>query len=294
MIFQAIANWAKEKEYPVSFMCRQLGVTEAGYYVHLKRQPSAKMLRDAELEDMIRTIHKELDGDPGVRRVFNELIARGVRTSYKHVARLMSEAGIQGRHIKAYRTTTVSDGSGFDIPDLVKRNFSASEQDRIWVGDISYIRTAAGFKYIATVIDLFSRRVVGYAIGHTMEAGLVISALRMAYRRRRPAFGVIFHHDRGSQYTSRAFRRCCKACGILQSCGRVGSCFDNAVAESFFATIKKELIHTRPWKNLDDLTKGVVLWIEHKYNTKRRHSYLGYLTPSEYELGYRSVYELAA
>jgi transposase InsO family protein len=294
VIFAAIANWAKEKEFPVNFMCRQLEVTEAGYYMYLKRYPSCKVMRDAELEDMIRTLHKELQGNPGVRRIHKELIAKGINTSHKRVARLMRDAGLYGRHIRAWRQTTVSDGSGFDIPDRLRRNFSATEPNSCWAGDISYIRTSSGFKYLATVIDLYSRRIVGYALKDTMETDLVIAALKSALKTRGSISGVIFHHDRGVQYTSKAFRRYCKANNIMQSCGRVGSCFDNAVAESFFATLKKELIHTRPWQNLYDLSKGVILWIEHYYNTRRRHSYLGYLTPAEYELGYRSIYELAA
>jgi transposase InsO family protein len=206
----------------------------------------------------------------------------------------MRGSGLVGRHIRAYRATTISDGSACDISDRVKRNFSADKQDRIWVGDITYIRTSSGFKYFATVIDLFSRRLIGYAISSDMKTDLVIRALRDALKRRGWPRGVIFHHDQGSQYTSKLFRRCCRANKVIQSCGAVGSCFDNAVAESFFATIKKELIHTRPWADLADLNRGVILWIEHYYNTRRRHSHLGYLTPVEYELGYRSVNELAA
>jgi len=294
MIFDAIANWATEKEYSVAFMCRQLEVSEAGYYQHIKRGPSLKTLRDAELENMIRSIHRELYGNPGVRRIHKELAARGVSTSHKRVARLMREAGLVGRHIRAYRVTTVSGGSACDIPDLVKRDFSATRQDQVWVGDITYIRTSSGFKYFATVIDLFSRRIIGYSIASDMKADLAVRALRDALERRGRPRGVVFHHDQGSQYTSKAFRRFCHANKVIQSCGATGSCFDNAVAESFFATIKKELIHTRPWAGLTDLSRGVILWIEHYYNARRRHSYLGYLTPVEYELGYRSVNELAA
>jgi transposase InsO family protein len=294
VIFAAIANWATEKEYRVAFMCRQLKVTEQGYYQYLKRGPSDQVYRDAQLENMIRTHHRELEGNPGVRRMHKELIACGVRTSHKRVARIMRGAGLIGRHITAYKITTVSDGTYAGIPDLVKRVFHSSEQDRIWVGDITYIRTASGFKYLATVIDLFSRRVVGFALESHMRTELVAEALKMALRDRSPERGVIFHHDAGSQYTSREYRNLCTTMGVVQSCGAVGSCFDNAVAESFFATIKKEFIHTRPWLGLTDLKSGIKGWIESYYNTRRRHSYLDYLTPSEYEVGYRSVYELAA
>jgi transposase InsO family protein len=294
VIFAAIANWAPRKEYPVAFMCKQLSVTEQGYYQFLKRGVTNKVCRDGELEDMIRDYHRDLKGNPGVRRIHNELKAHGVRTSHKRVARIMAEAGLVGRHIRAYKATTVSDGRFSNIPDLVRRVFCSDEQDRVWVGDISYIRTSSGFKYLATVIDLFSRRVVGYSLASHMRTELIADALKMAVRMRKPARGVVFHHDCGSQYTSREYRDLCTTLGVVQSCGAVGSCFDNAVAESFFATIKKELIRTRPWLGLTDLTREVVAWIEDYYNVKRRHSYLDYLTPAEYELGYRSVYELAA
>jgi len=294
VIFAAIASWAPEREYPVAFMCRQLNVTEQGYYQFLKRGACAKVHRDAELEDMIRTHHRKLKGNPGVRRIHKELAASGVRTSHKRVARIMAQAGLSGRHIRAYKKTTVSDGSAVGIPDLVRRVFHTDEQDRVWVGDITYIRTSSGFKYLATVIDLFSRRVVGWALASHMRTELVADALKMALRDRSPERGVVFHHDAGSQYTSREYRGLCSTLGVVQSCGAVGSCFDNAVAESFFATIKKELIHTRPWLGLTDLGCGIKAWIEDYYNTGRRHSYLDYLTPAEYELGYRSVYELAA
>jgi len=275
-------------------MCRQLNVTQAGYYLYLKRGQSRHAKRDAELKEAIAAIHSRLDGNAGVRRVRAELVACGQPTSHKRTARLMQELGLAGRHVRAYRQTTVSSGDGGSIPDLIRRDFSATEPNRKWVGDITYIRTSAGFKYLATVIDLYSRKVIGWAVAGHMRTDLVIRALMMALRDRKPKDSVIFHSDRGSQYTSLEFGSFCTRHGVTQSMGRVGSCYDNAVAESFFASLKKELIHCRPWMSLADLKKGIYHFIEFTYNSRRRHSYLGYLTPAEYELGYRSLYELAA
>ena len=181
----------------------------------------------------------------------------------------MKAAGLRGRHPRAWKRTT-------------------------WCGDITYIKTWDGWAYLATVIDLHARRVVGWAVADHMRSELVTAALDMAIATRQPPPGVIFHSDRGTQYTSGVFDRYCTENNIRRSLGRTGTCYDNAVAESFFATYKKELIHTRPWPSVKHLTEQTADWIENYYNTIRRHSYLGYLTPEEYELGYRDINELAA
>ena len=171
---------------------------------------------------------------------------------------------------------------------------TAAAVNEKWCGDITYVRTWTGWAYLATVIDLHSRRVVGWAVADHMRTDLVTEALQMAITHRRPPAGVVFHSDRGAQYTSQAFSDFCKKHDVLRSLGRTGICFDNAVAESFFATYKKELIHTRPWPTIEDLRKATFTWIEEYYNRNRRHSTLGYLTPIEYELGLRHINELAA
>ncbi len=179
-------------------------------------------------------------------------------------------------------------------PDLLGRDFTAERPDSRWCGDITYIKTWQGWAYLATVIDLHSRAVVGWAIADHMRTDLVTDALNMALTHRRPAPGVIFHSDRGTQYTSSTFAAYCRNNNIRRPLGRTGSCYDNAVAESFFATYKKELIHTRPWPDPKHLKKATFDWIETYYNRQRRHSTLGYLTPHEYELGYRDLNQIAA
>jgi transposase InsO family protein len=239
-------------------------------------------------------IHTELHGHPGVRRVWAELVVRGVRAARKRVWRLMKAAGLQGRHPRAWKKTTVAGQRPIDAPDLIGQDFTAHARDTRWVGDITYVATVDGWVYTATVIDLHSRTVVGYAVADHLRTSLIVEALAAALVTRRPPAGVIFHSDRGCQYTSREFSDFCAENGVVRSMGRRATCFDNAVAESFFATYKKELIHTRPWKNLTEVRQHTFLWIEGYYNRRRRHSTLGYLTPLEYELGLRKITDLAA
>lgn len=222
------------------------------------------------------------------------MAAAGYRLSRKRVWRLMRAAGLQGRHPKAWKRTTVHGEQPVSAPDLIGRDFTAEARDRKWCGDITYVKTWDGWAYVATVIDLHSRAVVGWAIDDHMRTDLVTDALDMAIAARRPSPGVVFHSDRGVQYTSGEFARYCKRNNIRRSLGRIGICYDNAVSESFFASYKKELIHTRPWPDLYRLRKATIDWIENYYNTIRRHSTLGYLTPGEYELGFRDIHKLAA
>jgi transposase InsO family protein len=206
----------------------------------------------------------------------------------------MRAAGLRGRHPRAWKRTTIAGDHPVGAPDLLARNFTAEGPNTHWCGDITYIKTWDGWAYLATVIDLHSRTVVGWAIADHMRTDLVTAALDMAITRRRPPPGVIFHADRGTQYTSAQFDQYCTKHRIRRSLGRTGICYDNAVAESFFATYKKELIHTRPWPTITTLKKETYDWIENYYNTARRHSTLEYLTPKEYELGYRHLNQLAA
>jgi transposase InsO family protein len=292
--YAAIADWAPDKEYSVTFMCDQLGVVRQGYYRWLAAGPSERIRNDAELTAQIRQIHTDLHGDPGVRRVWAELVVRGVRIARKRVWRLMKAAGLQGHHPKAWKKTTVAGLRPVDAPDLIGQNFTADAPDTRWCGDITYVKTVDGWVYVATVIDLYSRKVVGYAVADHLRTSLIIEALAAALLTRRPPNDVIFHSDRGCQYTSNEFANFCTENGVRRSMGRRATCFDNAVAESFFATYKKELIHTRPWNDLTEVRQHTFLWIEGHYNRRRRHSTLEYLTPLEYELGYRKLTELAA
>lgn len=294
MKFAAIANWAETGEFPVNFMCEQLEVSRSGYYAWRNAEPSARTTADEWLEALIINVYTQARGNPGVRRVHAALAALGHRLGPKRVWRLMKAAGLQGRHPRAWKRTTIHGERPVPAPDLIGRCFTAEEPNQKWCGDITYVRTWEGWAYVATVIDLHSRAVVGFAIDDHMRTSLVTDALDMALAKRNPGSGVIFHSDRGTQYTSGEFAKYCKKNKITRSLGKTGICFDNAVSESFFATYKKELIHTRPWPDLKRLRSATIEWIENYFNTTRRHSTLGYLTPREYELGYRHIYELAA
>jgi putative transposase len=292
--YAAIAGWATEKLFPVTFMCDQLGLARQGYYRWLATGPGERERTDTDLTTQIRQIHAELHGNPGVRRVWAELVVRGFRTAKKRVFKLMKAAGLRGRHPRAWRKTTVAGLRPIDAPDLLGQDFTADQPNTRWCGDITYINTVDGFVYTATVIDLYSRMVVGWAVADHMRTSLVTEALDAALTTRRPPDGVIFHSDRGCQYTSNEFADFCATNGVVRSMGRRATCFDNAVSESFFATYKKELIHTRPWDGLTEVRQHTFLWVEGYYNRRRRHSTIGYLTPIEYELGYRKLTDLAA
>jgi putative transposase len=264
-------------------MCRILDVSRQGFYQWRDRSPSARARSDATLTEQITTIHAAHRRRVGVRRVHDELRRAGVVCSHKRVHRLMRAAGLRGVHPRPYKRTTLPGRFNPSLVDLLRRDFSPTAPDQAWVGDITYIKTFTGWAFLATVIDCFSRAVVGFAVATHMRTELVTDALRMALTHRNPPAGVIFHSDRGCQYTSDEFRAFCRTNGVRPSVGRTGICFDNAVAESFFATIKKELIHTRPWPGLDRLRNAVFEYIESYYNRRRRHSTIGYDTPIEYE-----------
>jgi transposase InsO family protein len=294
VIFAAIADWAESNAYPVEFMCAELGVSTSGYYAWRNRPASERARADETLKRLIGIIYTKAKGNPGVRRVHAELAAMGHRVGRKRVWRLMKDLGLQGRHPRPWKKTTIRGERPVPAPDLIGRDFTAAKPNRRWCGDITYIKTWQGWVYLATVIDLYSRRVVGWAVADHMRTDLVTDALAMALQHRKPKGHVIFHSDRGTQYTSHEFATFCKKNKIRRSLGRTGICYDNAVAESFFASYKKELIHTRPWPDLKSVKKATFEWIEAYYNRTRRHSTLAYLTPHEYELGYRHIHELAA
>ena len=217
MKYAAIADWVSDKKYSVTFMCDQLGVTRQGYYRWLTEGPCQRERTDAELTKQIREIHTELHGHPGVRRVWAELVVRGVRAARKRVWRLMKAAGLQGRHPRAWKKATVAGQRPIDAPDLIGQDFTAHARDTRWVGDITYVATVDGWVYTATVIDLHSRTVVGYAVADHLRTSLIIDALAAALVTRRPPAGVIFHSDRGCQYTSREFSDFCAENGVVRS-----------------------------------------------------------------------------
>jgi transposase InsO family protein len=264
--------------------CRLLEVSKSAYYERRKGVPSARQLSDAELTEKIVAIHKESKGTYGAPRVHKELLHRHVACGKRRVTRLMRVAGLEGRCKKRWRKTTIADPDAESARDLIQRHFGPCEEiDRRYVGDITYIATWEGWAYLATVIDLASRKVVGWAIADHMRTELVTDALSMAFANRAPERGAIFHSDRGCQYTSGDFAELARANGVVLSVSRKGECWDNAVAESFFATIKRELIDTRAWPTRAGLRRAVFEYIEGWYNTRRLHSTLGYLSPAQYE-----------
>jgi putative transposase len=275
-------------------MCARLGVSRSGYYAWRAAEPSQREKDDSALIAVMRKVHERARGNPGVRRLRAGLAALGHLVSHKRVHRLMQAAGLRGRHPKAWKRTTIGGDHPVSAPDLIGRDFTAAHPGTRWCGDVTCIRTRDGWAYLATVTGLHSRAVVGWAVAGHMRTSLVTAAPGMAITARRPAAGVIFHSDRGCQYTSSVFDAYCTKNNIRRSLGRTGICYDNAVSESFFATCKKELIHTRPWPTIANLERETCDWIRNYCNTIRRHSSLGYLTPQEYELGYRQLSQLAA
>lgn len=271
-----------QAEYPIATMCRVLEVSTSGYYAWLKRTPSARAQRDAELSEQIVRIHDDSRKTYGVPRVHAELQAQGERVSRKRVARLMREAERQGVSRRAKVITTQRDGDGRPAPDLVDRKFEATGPDQLWVADITYIPTQAGFLYLAVVLDVWSRRIVGWAMANHLRTELVLAALDMALWRRQPA-AVIHHSDQGCQYTSIGFGQRCGEAGVRPSMGSVGDCFDNAMCESFFATLECELLAGRRFHTHAEAKSAVFEFIEGWYNPHRRHSALSYLSPVEFE-----------
>jgi transposase InsO family protein len=278
---------AESSRYPVAQLCRIAQVSRTAYYQWKDRPASAREQADAALTATIRAIHSASGGQYGVPRVLPELRDQGHEVGRKRVARLMKAAGLRGRRPPRWVRTTTPEPTPPAIPDLVHGRFTAPAPDVLWVGDITYIRTWEGWLYLATVIDVFSRRVIGWALADHMRASLVCDALTMAVATRGGNLaGVIFHSDRGSQYTSAEFGALCETHGVKQSMGTTGVCWDNALAESFFATYKLELIELRSWPTRARTRTATVHWIEAIYNRQRRHSAIDMMSPVDYEERY--------
>jgi putative transposase len=272
-------------QHSVSRLCAVLGVTRAGFYAWKRRGPSVRELRDRELCELIERIFKRSRETYGVPRIQAELSAEhGVRVSRKRLARLMRRLGIEGVSRRGRRPVTTKQADATPAAsDLVRRRFRAPGPDRLWVADITYVPTWEGFLFLACVLDCWSRRCIGWSMRNDLRAELVLDALGMALTRRRPRPGLIHHSDRGSQYTSLAFGKTLTDAGALQSIGRRGDAFDNAVAESFFATLETELFDRHTFKSRDQARLELFDFVEGFYNPRRRHSALGYLSPAEYE-----------
>ena len=270
--------------FPLAAMCRMLGLSPSGYYDWLGRPPSARVRRDAELKGRILAKWIESEKIYGCPRIHAALRDEGERVSRKRVARLMREMGIEGVTRRRFRTgTTKRDAQARPAPDLVARDFSAEGPDQLWVADITQVRTWAGWLYLAVVLDAWSRRIVGWAMAPRMPADLVGDALTMAISSRQPEGPVIHHSDQGSQYTSLAFGKRCREAGVVQSMGSVGDAYDNAMCESFFATLECELLDRRRFPTMAVARREVFSFIEGFYNTRRLHSALGYESPANFE-----------
>ncbi len=279
---------AEKANHSVRLMCRVLQVSASGFYAWQRRRPSSRERQDALLSDKIRDVHRKSRGSYGAPRVHVMLRRDGVRVGRKRVARLMRQAGLNGCS-RRRGSTTRRDPAARPAPDRVQRRFAAPGPDRLWCADISYLPTAEGWLYLAVIVDVFSRRVVGWAMADHLRAELVVDALAMAVRRRRPPSGLVHHSDQGCQYTSLVFGERLRDAGIFPSMGSAGDAYDNALVESFFATLKCELAHQSLWSTRKDAELDVFEWIEGFYNRVRLHSALDYLSPLEYEQHHQTM-----
>ena len=274
---------AQRANHSVATLCRVLGVSRSGFYAARVRAPSERALQDERITQAIREIHADSRGTYGIPRVHAMLARRGIHVGRKRVARLMRSEGLSGLIRRKRGKTTIRVPGVATAPDLVRREWNPTEPNRLWVADITYCRSWEGWLYLAAVLDCHSRKVVGWSLRPDLRAELVTDAIEMAVSRRRPDDRLIHHSDRGSQYVSLAFGQRCREAGIDLSMTQGGSPLDNAVAESFFATLKRELVDRYSWPTRNDLRVAVFEWIEVFYNRQRIHTTLGNYAPEEFE-----------
>lgn len=274
---------AERATYPVAVLCRTLRVSRAGYYAWASRGASTRAQADEDLAAQIAAVHARSRATYGAPRIRAALCAAGTRTSRRRVARLMRAGGLVGCHRRRRARTTVADPTHRPAPNLVARDFTAAAPDRLWLGDITFVPTGEGWLYLAVLLDAHSRRVVGWAMAEHLRAELALDALAMALQGRRPTPGLVHHTDRGSQYTSAAYQRTLASRGIVCSMSRAGECLDNAMAESFFATLKTELVGTCRWPTRAAARTALFEWLEVFYNRQRAHSALAFQPPAKFE-----------
>jgi putative transposase len=285
---------AEKARHSVPTLCRMLGVSRSGYYAWKRREPSRHALEDARLGTLIVAAHQAGRGVYGSPRVLDELRERGERTSRKRVARLMRERGLVGVAKKKWRHPGAAPSDGACAPNTLGRDFAPPGPNRAWACDITYVRTWEGWLYVAVVMDLFSRRIVGWSMQDHMRTDLALSALTMAVGQRIPGPGLLQHSDRGSQYTSDDYQRALRGHGIECSMSGRGNCWDNAAVESFFGTLKKELVYKRSWPTRREVSAAIHEYIEVFYNRRRRHTTLGGASPARYEMLYEQRMNQAA
>jgi putative transposase len=269
--------------HPVEKMAKMLGVARSGYYAWVSSPESHREVRQKELTQQIKEIHDQVHHRYGSPRITKELARRGRPVGHNHVARIMRENKLWARTKRRFVITTRSAQGQEVAKNLLGRQFQTSAANRMWVSDITYVATAEGWMYLCIVLDLYSRRIVGWSMSAALDTKVVMAAFRMAVIRRRPPRGLIFHSDRGTQYTSIQFRAVLRGHGFLQSMSRKGDCWDNACAETFFKTLKTELIHLTIYRSREEAREAIFEYLEVFYNRVRLHSYLGYTTPVEYE-----------
>ena len=282
MRYEFIEN--HREEFPVRRMCKVLAVSPGGYYAWRRRPVSKLKMANEKLVEQIREIHVEFKGKYGSPRIHQELRdEKKILCSENRVARLMRENGIQAVHKRGVRVTTKSNPAHPVEPNLLDREFTAEKPNQKWTSDITYIRTKEGWLYLAVVLDLFSRRIVGWAMSKRITSALVVDALEMAIQQRKPDAGLLHHSDRGSQYTGKAYRELLSANEMLVSMSGKGDCWDNAPTESFFSSLKREQVHHKYYETRDSARTDIFSYIEAFYNRKRRHSTLGYYNPAAFE-----------
>jgi putative transposase len=292
MRFQFIED--RRDEFPVTRMCQVLVVSPSGYYAWRKRPPSAREMANQELFNKIEVVYNENHGVYGSPRIYHELDDQGVACSENRVARLMRLRGLQAKQTKRFKTTTKRNKAHPVAPNLLDRNFEADRPDQKWLADITYIATLEGWLYLAAILDLYTRRIVGWAMSDRMTSDLTIAALEMAFLQRQPDAALIHHSDQGSQYTDRKYQALLKDHSIRASMNGAGSWYDNAPMESFFGTLKSELVHHCVYHTRNEAKADVFYYIESFYNRRRRHSALDYLSPETYEqLFHQGVLTLA-
>ena len=274
---------AEKAHFPVSMMCEVFEVSQSGFYAFERRPPSQTAKKEKQLLHQIHLIHILNHRAYGSPRIHEELRARGFETSRYRVAKIMRRNGIRAQRKRPFRVTTTTDDLLPIFPNLLDRNFDVHAPDQAWVSDICYVHTLQGWMYLCIVLDLYSRRIVGWAMQPSLDASLALRALRMALLRRQPSPGLLFHSDRGCQYASEAFRKELAEAQAIQSMSRTGDCYDNAVAESFFSSLRAELTDHYHWRTRRAAKAAVRNYIEAFYNLRRRHSYLGYLSPVDFE-----------
>jgi len=274
---------AQERDFPVELICEVFSVSKSGYYAWRKRDNSHKEAKEFKLLRAIEDIHKASRKTYGSPRIYDELKGMGHNVGKTKVERVMKKNGIRAKTKRKFRVTTDSKHNLPVAPNLLDRNFQPEKPNETWASDITYVWTKEGWLFLAVIVDLFSRQVVGWSLDKTMTKELVCSALRQAYFRRKPGTGLVFHSDRGSQYCSKEFRQHLRQYRMLQSQSRVANCWDNACVESFFHTLKTEMIYHEDFKTREQAHRAIFEWVEAFYNRKRKHSTLGYKSPVDFE-----------